>query len=205
MATPAGLTEDGYETQFGTNHVGHALLIKLLLPLLQRTAASSPSADVRIVNLASVAYENAPKNGIEFASLRTVQDNLGGPIGPKWTRYGQSKLANLLYPVELAKRYPEILSVAIHPGVIMTGLFDNAPLGSKLLLYVKFGGKTTSVEEGYFNQLWAATWKREGLRNGAYYVPVGREGTLTTGAARVGELARRLWEWTEKELEGWEL
>lgn len=53
MASPPGLTKDGYEIQFGTNFLGHALLAKLLLPMLQRTATNDPYADVRVVTLSS--------------------------------------------------------------------------------------------------------------------------------------------------------
>jgi NAD(P)-dependent dehydrogenase (short-subunit alcohol dehydrogenase family) len=67
MACPAGLT---YEIQFGTNHVGHALLTKLLLPVLQRTAEYQPTGSVRIVNVSSGSESFAPvPAGIEFEQV----------------------------------------------------------------------------------------------------------------------------------------
>jgi NAD(P)-dependent dehydrogenase (short-subunit alcohol dehydrogenase family) len=103
MALPPGLSKDGYEIQFATDHLGHALLNKLLLPTLLKTA-KQPGADVRIVNLSSTVHSTMPKGGIEFIMLKILQESLGPPYQPrKFTRYGQSKLANLLYATELAK------------------------------------------------------------------------------------------------------
>ncbi|KAB8079686.1 hypothetical protein BDV29DRAFT_187020 [Aspergillus leporis] len=113
MAQPPGLTKDGYEVQFGTNHLGHALLIHKPLPLLQRTADTG--ADVRIVIPTSVGYRLHPCGGIIFDALKTTQDF--GAFG-RWRRYGQSKLANLLYAREFSRRYPATTTVSIHPGVV---------------------------------------------------------------------------------------
>jgi len=103
VAKPPALSEDGYEIQFAVNHLAHALIIKTLLPALLKSA-SKPNSDVRIVNLTSAAWRGAPSGGIRFASLNTTQP---GFIG-HWFRYSQSKLANIVYASELARRYPEI-------------------------------------------------------------------------------------------------
>ncbi|KAJ9605794.1 hypothetical protein H2200_009643 [Cladophialophora chaetospira] len=200
MAFPPGTTKDGYEIQFGTNHMGHALLIKLLLPLMERTA-TQPNSDVRIILNTSIAYKQAPKEGIAFSTLKSPQDGLGGLIpGGKWCRYGQSKLANLLYAQSLAKRYPNIKSVAIHPGYIKTDLFANVSFLTALPVRMMAAGQWTSVEEGPYTQTWAGTAKKEDLENGAYYVPVAKRGVLETAASKDEKLADRLWEWTQKEL-----
>lgn len=65
------------------------------------------------------------------------------------------------------------------------------------------GGRSVKDEEGPWNQTWAATTQREGLRSGAYYEPMGREVLPGTGYGRDGGLARSLWEWTEEELKVW--
>ncbi|ETI27222.1 hypothetical protein G647_09905 [Cladophialophora carrionii CBS 160.54] len=203
MALPPGTTRDGYELQFGTNHMGHALLVRLLLPLMQRTAREQQpgAADVRIIISSSVAYKQAPREGIAFETLKTSQDGLGGLIpGGKWCRYGQSKLANMLYAQGLAKRYPEITSVAVHPGYIKTDLFANVSFMTALPVRIMAAGQWTSVEEGPYNQTWAGTTARQNLENGAYYVPIAKKGALETAAARDASLVDRLWEWTEKEL-----
>lgn len=73
MATPPELTKDGYELQFGTNHLGHALFTKLLTPSLEKTA-SQPDSDVRVVVLSSAAVAMAPQGGIQLDTLKTTQD-----------------------------------------------------------------------------------------------------------------------------------
>lgn len=203
MAVPAATSVDGYETHFATNHMGHALLIKLLLPTMQRTA-KIPGADVRLVNLSSLAYETAPSQGIDFDTLKSEQARLGIPFMAKWVRYGQSKLANLLYVQQLAQHYPEITSVAIHPGVIRTGLIENLGFVDRITMSLKFAGQFTPVEKGSWNQCWAAIVGKSELENGGYYAPIGKLTVPTTKAGNDAELSKKLWEWTQKELASYE-
>ena len=102
--------------QFGVNHLGHALLVKFLLPTLLRTAAQ-PSEDVRVVLLTSSAHDWAPRGGIAFDSLQNTQAYLTSK-----QRYGQSKLANILYARETARSYPAIKNVAVYPGAVDTNI-----------------------------------------------------------------------------------
>ncbi|KAM0703235.1 hypothetical protein Q7P35_009173 [Cladosporium inversicolor] len=200
MATPPSISVDGYEIQFATNQMGHALLVKLLLPLLQSTA-KLPDADVRVINMTSIAYKQAPRQGIDLATLKTDQANLG--MMPKWARYGQSKLAQLLYTDELARHYPEITWLSVHPGFIFTGLFDGTSFLTKLpVLIISFGNRTP-VEKGHFTQCWAATAPKEKVVNGGYYEPVGAAGKRATSPANDKKLAGQLWEWTQTELKNW--
>lgn len=201
MAIDPALSKDGYEIQFATNHLGHALLIKLLLPIMLNTA-KQPNSDVRIISLSSTAYSSTPKGGIEFSTLKTTQANLGPFYAPsKFMRYGQSKLANLLYPVELARRYPSITSVAVHPGFIRTELHSHEGFIDRRLVSIVSGGKWIKVEEGPYNQTWAATTPKENLENGAYYEPVAKKVRPTTSYGTGKDLAKKLYDWTEKELE----
>lgn len=200
-ATPA-LSTDGYEMQFATNHLGHALLIKRLLPLLQATA--EVHGDARIITLTSIAHKMHPRSGIHFSSLKTKQENLGTMAGASWARYGQSKLSNMLYADELARRYPSITSVPIHPGIVKTELVTrHLSFGKRLgMMISNVGKKEVGPVEGAMNQIWAAT-AASGLRSGTYYIPVGVEGKREKmGNNR--ELAKELWEWTERELEAFE-
>lgn len=200
MATPPGLSTDGYEIQFATNHLGHALLIKLLLPTLLQTA-QEPNSDVRIVCSSSLGAFFGPKSGIVFKDLRTTQKYL---MGGGFIRYGQSKLANILYAAELARRYPEIKTLSIHPGVIETGLVGNLGFWNKALVHVTSYNKMLTSEEGSQNQLWAATAPKDGMTNGSFYEPVGAPGKTdkrTTDAS----LRKELWEWTEKQLEAYHI
>jgi len=204
MAVPAATSIDGYETHFAANHMGHALLIKLLLPTLRRTAKQLNS-DARIINLSSLAYENAPSQGIDFETLKSEQSWLGSRLIPsRWTRYGQSKLANLLYAQELSKHYPEITSVAVHPGVIRTGLIESLGLVDRVTVSLKFAGQWRPLEEGPYNQCWAATVEKSQLKNGGYYRPVAKLTVPTTKAAKDAELSKKLWEWTQLELAQYE-
>uniref|UniRef100_A0A0W0GB04 Xylanolytic transcriptional activator regulatory domain-containing protein n=1 Tax=Moniliophthora roreri TaxID=221103 RepID=A0A0W0GB04_MONRR len=195
MALPPGLTKDGYELQFGINQLSHSCLIKILLPTLLRTA-EPPNSDVRVIFLSSQGYRGHPTGGIIFKDLRTTQDM--AVLGPL-TRYGQSKLANILYAAELGRRYPNIMSVSVHPGVIKTGLVTSSSGVTQALTTVFASCQMVTPEEGAYNQVWTATCDRSKLVNGAYYEPVGklakkmREGNNS-------QLAEQLWEWTEVEL-----
>lgn len=205
MALPPGLTADGYEIQFGTNHVGHALLVKLLTPLLNSTAEKT--GDVRVVWTTSLAYGITPKGGIAFDKLKTDYADASFIAG-SWLRYGQSKLANLLYARMYAKYNPTITSVSIHPGISATNLVSSTSLASRALIYVTSARNMVSPEECAWNQQWAATApKGDGERqvqSGVYYEPVGIKGKLT-GESGNDELAERLWTWTQDELSTFQL
>lgn len=104
-------TPQGFEAQFGVNHLGHFLLTQLLLPALR----SAP--EPRIINVSSSAYL---RGKLDFNRLREWPGRYNG-----LRAYAQSKLCNVLFTRELARRYPEIDSNALHPGVVST------PFGSK--------------------------------------------------------------------------
>ena len=166
--------------------------------------ASEPNSDVRIVNLTSVAYKTTPAKIIDFETLKTDQANIGRLVAPgKWARYGQSKLANLLYARSLAKYHPDITTVSIHPGYIRTDLFAETNFIDRLPIVFMARGNWTPVEQGCWNEVWAATTRRENLENGAYYEPVAKKITPSTAAGRDDELAEKLWQWTGKELEAY--
>jgi NAD(P)-dependent dehydrogenase (short-subunit alcohol dehydrogenase family) len=119
MNTPAGKTKDGFETQLGTNHLGHFLLTELLLELLK---ASAPS---RIVNLSSCYHDVAMgrPGHIDFADLQFERRKYDG-----WEAYAQSKLANLLHARQLARRLDGtgVTAVSVHPGWVRTNLMRNS-------------------------------------------------------------------------------
>lgn len=195
MALPPGTTSEGYEIQLGTNHVGHALLTRLLLPTMLSTVKEYDS-DVRIIHLSSEAHQLAPRSGgLRLDMARLDQEGT-------WTRYGHSKLANLMYARELAERYPSITSVAVHPGIIKTDLFGPHQQSSTIMKYgvTIFGSFMKTVETGARNQLWAATTEKDNLVNGAYYTPVGCRSN-GGGHAQDRKLSKGLWDWTEKELD----
>lgn len=196
MGGPAATTEQGYEIRFGINHVGHALLVKLLLPLLSKAAADPIGIEPRIVSISSAGHRHSTSAGIEFDTLKSKQDNLSTVV-----KYGQSKMANVVYARELAKRYPEFTTVSVYPGTVKTELFS-APEGG--LLYRLVGAvliplTAVSVEEGVKTQLWAATAK--GIKTGEYYEPIGVTGK-DNARSKDGTFVKELWDWTQRELEG---
>ncbi|TKX64307.1 SDR family NAD(P)-dependent oxidoreductase, partial [Halorubrum sp. GN11GM_10-3_MGM] len=120
MAIPRSETEDGFETQFGVNHLGHFALTGRLFDLLD--AAEGIGGDARVVTQSSGAHEQGE---MDFSDL-----NWERSYG-KWQAYGRSKLSNLLFAYELQRRLdaasdedgdPGIRSVACHPGYTDTNL-----------------------------------------------------------------------------------
>ncbi|CAH0003522.1 unnamed protein product [Clonostachys byssicola] len=207
MAAPPGLTKDGYEMHFGVNHMAHALLIERLLPVLEETANSH--GDARVIMMSSVGFVLAPFfQGIVFEDLKTEQDYMF--LGPL-QRYGQSKLANMLYGRELARRYPKVTTIVIHPGEVKTSLVLNLSGISKYVVYLgtylkdlPFSlGQFLSVEQGPWNQVWAVGVPKDTVAAGEVYEPVGIAMTAYSSFRLNDKLAARLWSWTEGELKKW--
>lgn len=192
---PSGMTVDGYEIQFGTNYMGPALFTKLLLPLLEETAEQLNS-DVRIINLSSELFKQAPSPGIIFADLETPMQEI-----KSMTRYAQSKLGNYFFTKVCAQKYPTIKSVAVHPGTVNTGIWDNVFKKSYFgwLIFVLFIPFLTNVHDGAKRQLWASTANKTEVKSGAFYTSSGSE--YTDAILKNDKLANELWEWTEKEFE----
>ncbi|KAF2188808.1 oxidoreductase [Zopfia rhizophila CBS 207.26] len=198
MAHPPALSKDGYEIHIAVNHLGHEMLIKQLLPTLLRTA-ELPDSDVRIINLTSIGYRGHPRSGISFNELSTTTSKL--IMGP-WMRYGQSKLANILYASALARHHPSVTSVSVHPGVVETGLVTNLSFLRRTAIYVInwfMGIEIMDEKKGEYSQLWCAAGAKKGeLVNGGFYIPVGVERTSTLDKKGRSEgLGERVWEWTE--------
>lgn len=111
MACPRMLTKDGFEMQIGVNHLGHFLLTNLLLDLLKNSAPS------RIVVISS--------SGHKFTNIKT--DDLNSEKSyHKFKAYSQSKLANVLFANELARRLKDtgVTVNSLHPGVVQTGIIN---------------------------------------------------------------------------------
>jgi NAD(P)-dependent dehydrogenase (short-subunit alcohol dehydrogenase family) len=108
MATPKGTTADSFETQFGTNHLGHFVLVNRLVPLLKRGS--------RFVSLAS--------SGHRMADVDLEDPNFERTPYTEWVAYGRSKTANILFAVEFDRRHRTqgIRATAVHPGGIRTEL-----------------------------------------------------------------------------------
>ncbi len=161
MQTPPSKTADGFELQFGTNHLGHFALTGLLLDALQRANSA------RIVTVSS----NEHKGGhLDFDDLQSERDY--SPRGA----YQQSKLANASFGLELDRRLraagSSAISVLAHPGYSATNLQSTGPTGiAKALMAVSNRVIAQSVERGALPTLYAAT--AAGVQGGEYYGPDG--------------------------------
>ncbi|KAK0750000.1 hypothetical protein B0T18DRAFT_408019 [Schizothecium vesticola] len=198
---PGTRTPAGHEAHLGTNHVGHALLIRLLLPLLE----AAPGGDGRVVSVTSFAFRFA-RWGVPLSD----DAGWGGWLVDwmmvwRWLRYAESKLANLVYARELARRFPGVVSVSVCPGFVETEMVKGMRfcdrMGTRVMGWLE--GGMVSPEVGARNQVWAAVVERGELKNGGVYEPVGKELQDLGGAAVDVGLGERLWEWTEREIAPW--
>lgn len=196
--TAPALTKDGYESQFGINYMGHALLTQLLMPKLLQAASSGRPGGARIMVTTSMAARmNPPQGGLALSQMKSAD-----PLSSPYQRYAHSKVAKILFARKLSQVYPSVLSVAFDPGQVYTDLFSKATgINSIIRRFIlpTFAWLTgVSAEKGSENGLWAAT--ASGVINGAYYEPVGK---LMEGNKYFTDqkLADELWDWTEQELE----
>jgi NAD(P)-dependent dehydrogenase (short-subunit alcohol dehydrogenase family) len=186
-------TANGFEMQFGTNHLGHFALTARLMPLLRR--ASEP----RVVSVSSLAHRTG---FIDFADLQGVR------VYSPWMAYGQSKLATLMFALELQRRSDaagwNLMSNAAHPGFARTNLFASGP-GGLLSLATDFAAPFFghSAADGARPILLAAT--SPNAKPGAYYGPGGigelrgaPAPALIMPQARDAAAAARLWDVSEK-------
>jgi NAD(P)-dependent dehydrogenase (short-subunit alcohol dehydrogenase family) len=153
MACPLGRTAQGFEMQFGTNHMGHFLLSCLLAPSLM--AASNEGQSARVICLSSAGHR---RSNVDFDDPNYERRDY-----EKWAAYGQSKTANALFALGLDNKLGKfgVSAFAVHPGVIMTELSrhmvedDYTLLNSSLPEGETFTFK--SVEQGAATSIWAAT------------------------------------------------
>ena len=199
MAPPKGQTKDGFETQIGTNHLGHFALTGLLLPKMPVDSDAS-----RVVTVSSTAHR---MGRIDVADLNYEHRKY-----QNWSAYGQSKLANLLFAAELDRLATEagwkLRSVAAHPGFSNTNLQFAGPsiahnpvgkIGTKLMNLVM----AQSAESGARPQVYAATMPD--VRGGEYFGPDGFQETRgapkrvgRTDAAKDMAVAQALWARSEE-------
>ena len=148
MACPLTRTVDGFEMQFGTNHLGHFLLTLLLVPALRS------SIPARVVNVSSAGHR---ASDVDFDD-----PNYERRPYEKWEAYGQSKTANILFTVELERRFGNegIHAFAVHPGMIVTDLGRHLTRDDYMELSRRASGRLPepkSIEDGAATTLWAAT------------------------------------------------
>ena len=187
MVPPLAYTQDGFESQFGVNHLGPFVLTSLLLNKIRATT------DARIVSTASIAHR---KGKIDFDDINSKK------YYGAWARYAQSKIANLYFGYELQRRLHAIgdntISVVAHPGIADTELPRYIPKPFMLMMPVlKLFFNT--AEQGAWPTLCAATMV--GVKGGEYYGP-SKRGEIAGPAIKVRSnkrshsesIAKKLWE-----------
>jgi NAD(P)-dependent dehydrogenase (short-subunit alcohol dehydrogenase family) len=167
-------TKDGFEIQFGTNVIGHFVLTAVLLPALVRAAATNKTQSPRVVTLASIAHKRGRLN---FDDLQSAKDY------KPMVAYSQSKLADLMLASELGRRLraaglpiSSVMSVAAHPGVANTNLFQVGEFSAAKRVArrgfgVAIGALLNTEAEGAMPTLFAAT--SPDVVDGGYYGPQG--------------------------------
>lgn len=169
-----GVTEDGFQVQFGVNHLGHFLLTDRLRGTFQR--------GTRIVSISSHMHHRA--KSLDFDRLKRKTSTFGGVEA-----YSQSKLANILFIRELARRDPDLLAVAVHPGMVDTGIL---PAWGRPFVR----GRVLSPVEGADTAIWAATSPDLDGSTGGYFAR--RTEAWPSELARDPNLAAELWDRSEQ-------
>jgi NAD(P)-dependent dehydrogenase (short-subunit alcohol dehydrogenase family) len=181
MYTTRQLTADGIELTWAVNHLAPFLLTTLLLDRLE---ASAPA---RIITTASDAHRGAQ---LPFENLNAEHSYRG------FGRYGQTKLANILFTLELARRLEGrgVTAYCFHPGLVASGFNRNNGLLMSLAMTV-LGPVSRSSEKGAETLVWLATSPQVAQTNGAYFVD--ERPAMPSPAGQDREAARRLWEVSE--------
>ena len=180
------LTKDGFEATFGTNHLGHFLLTHELMGLLK---ASAPS---RIVNLSSDAHRQS--KGLDFSDLmreRTPYSTFGA--------YSDSKLANVLFTAELARRLEGtgVTAYAVHPGVVATGFARDGDTSGWMEWITRLVAPfLLTPAKGAQTSMYCATAPELVAVSGRYYAKSREKETTSYG--KDVEAAQKLWEYSER-------
>ena len=189
MVTPKTVTEDGFELQFGVNHLGHFALTGHLIEKLLENPTS------RIVNVSSLAHR---RGKIDYQDIHARQSY------NRMRRYQMSKFANILFTLELDRKLraleSNVLAVACHPGVSVTELFRHSAFNK---LFSLFSPMMNSSAEGALPTLMATT--DPSVKGGDYYGPKkmgemkhSSQKVAIVDSARDEEDASKLWELSEK-------
>ena len=198
MACPQDKTADGFERQFGTNHLGHFLLTKHLMPLVEA------GEDKRIVNLSSRGHHISP---VVFDDVNFERRDYD-----PWASYGQSKTANVLFTVGLEERFGDrgIHAFAVHPGGIHTNLGRHMTEEQTKALQERIAKSDPdfsfkSIPQGAATQSWAATSSELDGKGGLYcedcHVAKQDDESSTGGVRRYAidkDNAERLWSMSEE-------
>ena len=165
-----GMTPDGYEIHIGVNHLGHFLLTRELGPVLGQ--------GTRVVQLSSHMHHRV--DSVDFDAFTRPTRSMFG-----LAEYAVSKLANVLFIDELARRSPELRTYAVHPGLVKTKIIP---------WYVRPFIRALTPDQGADTVVWCATEPELADESGLYYSQ--RAPAIPSQAARDRALSRRLWEFS---------
>ena len=181
-----GKTAEGFELHFGVNHLGHFALTMLLLDRLKASRSGTGAQGTRVVTVSSDAHYGAP--GIDFDAVRRSTPSFTGQ-----REYAVSKLCNVLFTQELARRADDVSSYALHPGVVASDIWRRVPRPARAIIKRRM----LTVEQGAVTSVYCATSPAVAAESGLFY-----DKCAVRAPSRVAtpELAELLWkhsaEWT---------
>jgi NAD(P)-dependent dehydrogenase (short-subunit alcohol dehydrogenase family) len=180
-----GKTAEGFELHFGVNHLGHFALTMLLLDRL-KASGSGAGQGARVVTVSSDAHYGAP--GIDFDAVRRSTPSFTGQ-----REYAVSKLCNVLFTQELARRAGDVSSYALHPGVVASDIWRRVPWPARAIIKRRM----LTVEQGAVTSLYCATSPAVAAESGLFY---DKCAVRAPSKVATPELAGLLWkhstEWT---------
>jgi protochlorophyllide reductase len=189
LLTPPSTTKQGFELQFGTNHVGHHALTRLLLPCM--------APDARVVTVSSRAHRSAQFDITDLMFTRRKYQPFGA--------YAQSKAANILFAKGLAEKLSSarssIKSVSLHPGIINTAIWKHVrerPCGRFFTWLLHRFVLDKDVEQGAATSMYAALAPLHALKNGAYLDDCAEAQPTPLCIDEDNALRRQLWDATER-------
>ena len=192
MASPYLKTSDGFELQFGVNYLGHFLLTNLLLPQLEA------AEEGRVVNVSSMGHRFNILNLDDLNCERYSTSRLY-PIYYKWVQYGNSKIAQILHAIELNRRLRErdstVTVYALHPGAILTNLFQYVSV-IYWLMYLLLSFLCKSVQQGAATSVFCAIHPSVKNYSGGFFKDC--KTMRPTLPRKANEKAARLWEISEE-------
>jgi len=181
-------TAQGLELQFGTNHVGHHMFTRLLLPYM--------NDEGRVVTVASTAHEFGQ---LDFSNLNYEDDKTDRGYSA-WGAYGQSKLANILFAKGLSDKLKDngsaIRAVSLHPGVIATNLWRHSPKWAMPFLNAIVADK--NVQQGAATNVFSCLVDSSEFKGGEYLKDCGVVDPNSQGQDELGTLRGKLWDATEE-------
>lgn len=181
------MTSEGNENTFASNHLGHFLLTRCLLPLLQNSAGKSAPGNTRVISVSSLAHQHAQP--FDWDDVQSLRDFYAG------TAYCQVKLANILFTRELAKHLSAdgIVAHAMHPGVVASNFASH---GDEVMQEHMAKAQTIPPEVAADTLVWLACDEQPGKSTGGYFFE--RKAEDVNPLAEDDEAAARLWQESEK-------